>query len=1061
MNRSLDRQCFIAALSVLICSTGLAAQEAVTVSGHVLTGGGPLQGAHVRIDVMKIDRATDVTGYYSFVIPAANVRGQTVRVTASFSERRAQYFPKSADIALTGGSINQDFDLVPSGGRAIARTPADTTRTRSGVRIPAATFATDTIPFAEVAGATDLPSALAGRFAGLSVTSASALGGSTALTYRGPRSLLGSSQPLFVVDGIPVDNTVFASSAQRYGSGGFDYGSALQALNLDDVASVRWITGPEAAASYGGRGANGVMVVTTKDGGSSPGLAIGASQQITWEQPSRLPSLQNSYGQGLNGKFEFFDGRGGGVNDAVDQNWGPPLDGRPLAQASYIDPHQPDVRLWNAQPNNVSDYFRTGRTASTNASVQDHGDFGSLRVSVGQRDTRGLTPENSLMRRDGRAHFSLNGMGALKISGDIAAAESRNEDAPGTGYNQGNPVSQFTRLGRQVDIDSLRRHVHNATGEQLSWNYAGQNNPFFSSLVNTNHRELNQILGSASVSYTLAPWLTATARGGTDYYHDNRLFTIGSGWMGGFPFFASSGDFSRGGSEGDQIATQQTTGAFRLDGTHSAADGTQWSFGAGADLVNTRQRIHTAGVDSVVDVPVAGAPAGATIPSAVTWTERGRTNAAFGTVGVSYKNGITANATLRQEWTSIITGASASTLYPSVNAAVDLSQAFPGLRADGAIDAVTVRGGWWQAGNTTTPYAVETMYAGRPASGSIAPVGSSLLLPANDIAPEVTTGFQGGANLLAWSRRFDLGLTYYHERTASVILPVADAGSQTFRATNTGVISNQGVEAEAGVRLGDGRRGFGLDLSATASKNSNQVEQLGNGASSLAVGPSQAGLSVEARQGSPLGVLVGEKLLRDKASGALLLRNGLPLADTVTGPQDLGNAQPTSLFGVTGTLRYHWVSLTMVMDAHVGGSIFSTTNLWGDFAGSLAETAFRPDSGLLIAGTDVATGRANAQHVSTQDYYHALAGIQEPWVYSATYLKVRELRFTVEVPTSGVSALPFESARISLVARNPYVWSRIPNVDPEALLSAYSYPGVELGQLPAARTIGIQVSITP
>jgi hypothetical protein len=204
---------------------------------------------------------------------------------------------------------------------------------------------------------------------------------------------------------------------------------------------------------------------------------------------------------------------------------------------------------------------------------------------------------------------------------------------------------------------------------------------------------------------------------------------------------------------------------------------------------------------------------------------------------------------------------------------------------------------------------------------------------------------------------------------------------------------------------------------------------------------------------------VGYRTLRDRQTNSLLLVNGLPIADSAAGVQVLGSAQPNWVFGTQHVLRFRAVSLTLNADGRVGGRVFSLTNLSGSFAGTLATTAFRPDSGLLIVGVDNATKSANTRHVSTQDYYHALASIQDPWVYDASFYKLREARLSVTLPA--IPVLPMSGVNVSIVGRNLYSWTRAPNIDPESVFSPYQLSGVEMGQLPFTKTLGIQVSVTP
>lgn len=1036
----------------------VAQQAAVTVSGHVSANGGPVSGAHVRVDGLPIDRITDSDGRFSFVVPSANVHGQSVRVTASMSDRNVRYVPQTKVIRLVGGEITLDFELFLIGDKRAPQQVVDSVRAAASAANPPVSW--DTLGLADEAGAVDLPRALAGRYAGLSVTSSSTLGGSSSLVSRGPRSLLGSSQPLFVVNGVVRDNTVYTSPAQRFGAGGFDFGSPVQDINLNDIRSLNFLSGPEAAALFGGRASNGVVLVTTRDGMESRGFGVSASEQITSLGVPRLPAFQNQYGQGLDGKFDFLNGRGGGINDGVDQSWGPALDGSPRTQASYKDPGQPDVRFWSAHPDNVLHYFSASRSSAFNAAAQAHSDLGSFRVGFRNVRTYGLTPNSALNQRDGSLHLSALPTTRLTLALDASAAETRNTQAPGTGYNEGNPVSQFTRMGRQVDTDSLRVHLRDSANKQISWNYAGQNNPYFAALENTNHRERNHAAVGGSLVYAVTPWLNATARTGTEHYRDDRLFSIASGWMGGFPFYAAPGDFSKGGSEGNDIAVQQTTAVFRLDAVRTISNGVRWTLGGGADLVNARRRILTGGVDSAVDVPAAGAPDTAKLPSSLSWSSHSRTDAVFGETGFAFRAG-TVRFSLRDETAAIVPGQHVSTLYPSLSGSVDLGRLRNADQKTPASTGASLRAGWWKSGGDMTSYAVETMYAGRSLTGAIAPAGDGLLVADSSLSPEITTAWQLGTDLWFLSRRLTVGVTYYNESTSGVILPVPSATLNTVVAMNAGELSNHGLEAQATIRLGDGSTGLGWDISANASKNTNTVEHLFGMTTALPLGPPLWGLSVEARQGLPLGVLMGTALLRDPSTHALLLRGGLPLPDSVAGPQQLGIGQPDWVVGFQNTLRYRWFSLTTVLDGHIGGSIFSATNYWGDFAGTLAETSFRPDSGLLIAGLDAATGKANTQHVSTQDYYHALSRVQAPWVYSATYVKLRELRLSATMPNGMLASLPFQTVTASVVARNLHLWANAPNIDPETILSPYQLMGVELGQLPTARTIGVQVSITP
>ena len=326
------------AVSLFLIAIPAMAAAQMTVSGRVTVAGQALEGATVGIPSLDIETRTTSDGRYHFLIRAAQVRGQVVTLTA----RHRRFGAQSVALQLGGGSTTQDFAL--GGGRPIespTRRDPDTTRqaipsavprpaAREDVRlgVPARRML-DSTAFADASGPIDFASALAGRIPGLVVTSASVLGGSAPMFVRGSRSVVGSAHPLVVVDGVPLDNLGFASAAQQVGLGGLDYGAPLQDLPLDAIATVALLDPVVATLRYGSRAANGVLVVTTKQGVAGSGLQFSARQRYTMESATRLPDYQNRYGQGLGGQFEFFDGMGGGINDAAEQSWGPPWTANP------------------------------------------------------------------------------------------------------------------------------------------------------------------------------------------------------------------------------------------------------------------------------------------------------------------------------------------------------------------------------------------------------------------------------------------------------------------------------------------------------------------------------------------------------------------------------------------------------------------------------------------------------------------------------------------------------------------------------------------------------------
>ncbi|MDB4881357.1 MAG: TonB-dependent outer membrane protein SusC/RagA, partial [Gemmatimonadetes bacterium] len=867
---------------------------------------------------------------------------------------------------------------------------------------PVITGGLDSSAFTDISGQTDLTSALAGRLAGLDVHAATILGGSSAMIVRGPKSIFGLTQPLIVVDGIIIDNSNITTASQRSGTGGFDYGSAINDLNLEDIASVQLLSGPAAAFRYGGRAANGVVLVTTKSARGLNGFEISASQQVSAESYIRLPTYQNKYGQGLGGKFAFFDGKGGGINDATDQSWGPAIDASPVVQASLVEAGRPDVRAFLPSPNSVSDYYKSGRTITTNAALVAGNDGGQFRIALSNRLANGITPGSSTSRQSAVFSGSKNPSARLALTGDLQLYHDNGQNRPGTGFDESNPVSGFAHMPRSIDAGFYATHLRDASGAELSWNYAGRNNPYFAALANNNTDNRDRILGGAAMTYAMSGWLTALAHAGTDHISESRKFTVASGWMGGFPYYAGRGDFLTGGYESDDISASQTNVDVMLRAAPKSSGSMSMAYTAGVGRRSDDLQTTFLGADKLVDTVT---------PAPVLWLANSATNIAFGSVESRVRDYVSLSAGARAEFSTLLGGSSQSVLYPSVLGSIDLARANPDADKTGTLGSFVLRGGWSKSGNDGTAALLQRV--------GLATTSTALAAVS---APETTTGWEAGTSIRLFQNKVALDATYYNDRSENLII----ANGSTF--SNTGTLSNKGFEASIALSPIRMDNGFEWDIGVNFGKNTNLVESLSAGVGSVNLAPAYGGVSVQARTGSSLGTLVGYDYLKD-ASGTLILSNGHPLPDSLTGPVALGSSAPDWIGGLTSSVRMFGFELSMLIDTHHGGKVFSASNMVGAVSGVLDETSIRPDTGLLIAGTDYATGKPNSAHVSTEDYYHALGRIPARWIYDASYVKLREVRATFTLPLAFIEVVRAQNVRGSLIARNVAFWAKAPNID--------------------------------
>jgi TonB-dependent SusC/RagA subfamily outer membrane receptor len=1029
-----------ALLAIFLTLSPVALAAQMTVSGRVTVGDRPIQGVTVGIPSLDVESRTNADGVFNFLVRAAQVRGQTVELVA----RHRRFGTRSVQIQLTGGSLVHNFALSgerPSPADRPLPGPDQPTRTAPAPITDVPTSAVsrhtvDSTAFAELAGASDVTNALAGRIPGLLVTSAQTPGGASLMVHRAPRSFSGSLQPLIVVDGVPLDNTSVPSGpAQQFGLGGFDYGSPLSNLALDDIATVTLLATAEATPLYGSRAANGVLVITTKrPHGGSAGVQYAARARFSGHSPTRLPAYQSRFGQGLGGQFEFFDGQGGGTHDDVDQSWGPPLDGQPIAQASLTEARRPDVRHWLPRASGVRDYFDGGRSIDANASIQGSRGGSSGRASVTASDVRGLTP-NATARRLGIAlQGAAQPTSRLTATANMQVISNSAEERPGTGFDEINPVAGFTRLGRQVDLDALRGSIRDANNEQLNWIYTARNNPFFQTVENSNDDKRAHVIGGARLAYAFTPAFGATLHAGTSDLRERRNYEVAEGWRSGYPTALGRADFSGSGAQAQRLTANDRIMGVSFNGV-APLSALNLMATAGFEARTSEFETRT----TVITGASAGRPG-----SVVTDTQAGShdVNAVFLTAALSRGAWLTLHGGARIEQSSSFSDALGSAVFPSFSVSYDAAQKIAAIRALG-LGAARLRASWWRAGNEVTARSLTGAFTGGAAASPA--VG----FPVSDAVPERTTGVELSSELATPGNRLALDFTVYRERSSELFVGTLSVQSAE--------VFNSGFELQLRAVPVSSVLGPRWDVAASFTRNTSTVDELGGGLTEVPLGPSLWGASLTARKGYPVGTIVGSRYLRDP-TGVLLLSNGLPISDGSSSV--LGSWQPAWATSLQSGLRFGGAEVALLFDARVGGKVFSATNLWGSYAGTLESTVVGRD-GMTVAGIDRLTGSPNTTEVTAEEYFHSLATIHEAWVFSASYAKLREARLTYEVPLTFVPGLRGQVGRFSFMARNLFTIADAPNIDPETALSSTSFQGFEMGQLPSTRSVGFVLSITP
>jgi len=914
---------------------------------------------------------------------------------------------------------------------------------------------------------TNFLNSLSGRLAGVRITNSQGDMGSSRIVIRGETSIAGNNQPLFVVDGVPVDNSQLGS----VGGATRDFKNAIADINPQDIETLTVLKGPNAAALYGSRAAHGVVLITTKSGKNQKGLGITINTGITVSQVTTLPRFQNSFGQGSNGKFSFVDGKGGGVNDGVDESWGPKLDGRLIPQFNSNGVAVPFI----AHPDNVKDFFNTGLTYDNSISIAKSDDKSDFRLGVNNQKQLGTVPNSEV----NKTNFTVNTN--YQISKGVRVGVNANyivTDAPAlpggpSGNRAAGVMLQFLWFGRQVDTEELQRN------RDVNWNNSYYSNPYWNAYYNTTSQQRNRLIGDIHLDAKLAEGFNFKFRTGIDYYNDRRKYEIKYG-TNGTPFGSYAEDaytVSEQNTEGIFTYTKKLNDDFSLDAlagfnvrTHSDA--------------NNYQKAPRLAVPDLYTLTNSRDP----LTSSNTYS-RLKVYSAYASAQFGFRNYAFLNVTARNDWSSTLPSNNRSYFYPSINGSVILTDAL-NLKSN-TLDFLKLRGGWSEVGNDADPYQLSTVYNFQTAFDGN-PIQTSSQKKLNDnLKPETTRSTEVGLEASFWKNRLHFDFAYYNTNSLDQILEIKTtaASGYTSQLINAGKINNHGVEIQL-----DGNpvqtENFKWNVAVNYAKNISKVEILDydKQIQNYTIGTS-GGVDVLASVGQAYGALYGTAYLRDANGNIVVGANGLPKAD----PQKrvLGHYTPDYTGGVTNTLSYKNLELSFLVDASVGGQIFSGTNRTGNYTGVLDQTMPGRDAAngglnyyvtgttknLLPAGTTAPTGAVvyddgmifkgvyadgtpNNTVLSAQEYYKASYNISEAYLYSSTYVKLREVKLTYNVDKKLVKKLGLAGASFTASGRNLFfIYKDAPNIDPESAFNTGNAQGLESLSLPTTRSFSLNVNL--
>ena len=1058
------------------------AAQVTTVRGIVTTeeDGEPVIGASVIVKGTALGTVTDVNGRFEL----SGLSPSATRLLISYISLMAKEVAIAPQVSVTLKSDTHLLDEVVVTALGISREKKALGYTAQEVKQNALVQGKDN----------NLLNSLSGKIAGVRITNTQGDVGSSRIVIRGETSIAGENQPLFIVDGIPVDNSQLNAR-----SSGRDFKNAIADLNPEDIKTLTVLKGPNAAALYGARAAHGAIVITTKGGDKRQkgiGITLHSSTQVSFV--ATLPEFQNLFGQGAGGRFSYVDGKGAGVNDGVDESWGPRLD-IGLLIPQFDSPLDADgnrvATSWVSHPNNVRDYFRMGISTNSGISVARGDDKYQFRVGYNYEKQVSIVPDAGT----NKTNISLNTdyhLAKWIVVGATAnyivyTAPSLPGSATPSGSNvrSNSPMLQFLWFGRQVDTNSLKADY------TRNWNSSYYDNPFWSASYNTQSQERHRLIGDLHAEFRLTDGLNVRFRTSTDWYNDRRKSKVKWGSAGaGSPY----------GSYAEDAYTVKENNTEVL-ATYIKQLNKNWGIDALLGF-NVRNKQYENNYQAAPRLAVADLYTLTNSRDPLTSSNdfyRLRQYGLYGSIQLDYRRWAFLNITGRNDWSSTLPVDNNSYFYPSVTASVLLSEAF-GWRSK-AVNYLKIRGGWSQVGADANPYQLATVFTSETAFNGN-PLQSSSTIGMNpNLKPEKTSSIEAGFEAAFWDNRLYLDFTYYKTDSRNQILKLATtaASGYTSQVRNAGHIRNRGYEIQLGAVPIQTSKGFRWNLDLNYGANSSKVVKLDDEGLITSYQLYSSGIQILASVGEAYGTLFGTSYVRDANGNVVVDANGLPKISTTN--KTLGKFTPDWTGGISNTFSYRSLSLSFLIDASVGGSIFSNTNKTGKYTGVLANTLSGRDAehgglwyytdamgnnvrlpespsysvssdglyyaqvngqstrvyqdGIMVEGV-TESGSKNEEVVSAEKYYHRIYSIAEANVYDASYVKLREVALSYRLPRLWTQKLHLQEASVTLTGRNLWtIYKSVPNIDPESALTTGNAQGVEAYSLPTTRSFGVNLSV--
>ena len=928
---------------------------------------------------------------------------------------------------------------------------------------------------------TNVATALSGKIAGVDVSiPATGVGGSTRVIIRGISSIGESNQPLYIVDGVPIDNSGLNNDAAATSKwfDGRDSGDGISSINPNNIESLTVLKGAAAAALYGSRALNGVILITTKKG-SKGKLQVELTSGVSFDRVNaKYNDYQTEYGTGTNGILPDPAKGPTEIYGYTTNAWGPKFSETVGQQVKIFDG---SMRPYAKVDNNIQDFFKTGITMSNGVAVSGGNENAFVRFGFNNLKNEDAVPNSGLERNDASLNATLKS-DKFTLDANVNYMVENANNRPGLGDSPNNVGYSLSSLAPNIDQAWLKNYLNPENGKMYPWNNNVYSlNPYF--IVNENHNasKKNRFMGNVTGTYKLKDWMALTFRTGLDTYvfGSKDFMEYGSTWPGRDNGYLGLENITVSEMNTDIIATFSDI-KLATDFTFSGILGTsrrdfrrQQNSRFGTNIIELGTEYISNFSSQTENAPV---------------ETKTRTNSVYGSAKFDYKGYLYAEFTGRNDWFSVI---NKDAFYPAASLGFIFSDAL-GIQSD-AFSYGKLRASWAQVSNAPGAYKNALNYTtySSYSGGSVVNIKNTSA-PNPDLTYQSKTGIEFGVETSFFKNRLKADITVYREDTSdqTIDLPSSATSGYEFISVNAGELRNEGIEVFlSGTPIKTPNFEWGIDLNF--SKNKNSILSLHPQIDTYTISEARwAGAAIVAQVGGQYGTIIGRDFQKTPSGEKIVGANGMPMF--TDNKVSLGKGLPDWAAGLTNRFSYKGITLQFLIDMKFGMDVYSMTNSLAAQKGLLdittegrdaynearaqavasdpnfSQSTWIPTAGYVAEGV-VNTGTAtnpvytkNTTPVNPQDYWNSVFNNSPaPFIYDASYVKLREVSLGYTLPKSFFNGAKINSIYVSAFARNLLTFNKdLPNVDPESMYTSGNGQGFEYGSLPFRRSYGFNLKVT-